>query len=43
MSEDNEEKNDKGENEELLSTGALRDAKKKRVSIEDVINNKENK
>jgi len=42
MSEDNEE-NDKCENEELPSTGALRDAKKKRVSIEDVINNKENK
>ncbi len=43
MSENNEENSDKDENEELPSTGALRDAKKKRVSIEDVTNKKEDK
>jgi hypothetical protein len=42
MSENNKEENDEDEDKELPSTGAFRDARKKRVSVED-INIKEDK
>jgi hypothetical protein len=38
MSEDNEEKNDNCDDKELPSTGAFRDARKKRISVDDAIN-----